>query len=73
METTMDTVTIPCAEYDRLREAAAMLADVAAFDRAMAERDNGLPHDFMRRLVAGESPLRVWRECRGLTQTALAA
>lgn len=68
----MDTVTIPRAEYDRLREAAEMLADVAAFDRAMAGHAEGLPHDHMRRIVAGEAPLRVWRDWRGLTQAALA-
>lgn len=33
----METVTIPRTEYDRLREAADMLDDVAAFDRAMAD------------------------------------
>jgi len=71
-ETAMQTVTIPRAEYDRLREAAWMLADVAAFDRAMAERAEGLPHAHMRRIVAGEAALRVWRDWRGLTQTALA-
>jgi DNA-binding XRE family transcriptional regulator len=71
MEAAVETVTIPRAEYDRLREAAEMLADVAAFDRAMAERADGLPHEYMRRIVAGEAPLRVWRTWRGLTQAAL--
>jgi mRNA interferase RelE/StbE len=68
-----DTVTISRLEYDRLREAAEMLADVAAFDRAMAERGEGLPHDHMARIVKGESPLRVFRQWRGLSQVALAA
>jgi mRNA interferase RelE/StbE len=68
----MDTATIPRAEYDPLREAAEMPEDAAAFDRAMAEGGEGLPHAFMRRIVAGEAPLRVWRDWRGLTQAALA-
>lgn len=46
---------------------------MAAFDRAMAEGGEGLPHAFMRRIVAGEAPLRVWRDWRGLTQAALSA
>lgn len=68
----METVTIPRTEYDRLREAAEMLDDVAAFDRAMAERTEGLPHAHMHRIVAGEAALRVWRDWRGLTQAGLA-
>ena len=32
-----------------------------------------MPADFAKRLVAGESPLRVWREWRGLSQGKLGA
>lgn len=35
--------------------------------------DELVPADHDRRLLAGESPLRVWRVSRGLTQAALAA
>jgi mRNA interferase RelE/StbE len=38
----------------------------------MAERGEGLPHDHMARIVNGESPLRVFRQWRGLSQVALA-
>jgi mRNA interferase RelE/StbE len=70
-------VTIPADEYDRLREAAEDLADLRAYDRAKAALASGedelVPADFAKRLIAGESPLRVWREVRGLSQVKLGA
>ena len=70
-------VTIPAEEYDRLREAAEDLADLRAYDRAKAAlaagEDELVPADFAKRLIAGESPLRVWRELRGLSQVKLGA
>lgn len=72
-----ELVTIPRAEYDRLRAAAEDLADLQAHDRAMARLDAGedelIPAAFAHRLLDGESPLRVYRDLRGLTQAALAA
>jgi mRNA interferase RelE/StbE len=69
-------VTIPRAEYDRLCSAAEQLADLQAHDRARAALDAGadelIPAAFANRLLDGESPLRVWRDLRGLTQAALA-
>lgn len=69
-------VTIPRAEYDRLRAAAEELADLQGFDRARAAltagEDELIPADFANRLLNGESPLRVYRDLRGLTQAALA-
>jgi ribosome-binding protein aMBF1 (putative translation factor) len=67
-----DTVTIPREEYDRLREAAEELADILAFDRAMQDRDEGIPSDVMRRILEDESPVRVLREWRGMTAAELA-
>ena len=53
------------------------LADVRAYDQAKAELASGedelVPAEVVARLSAGEHPLRVWREHRGLTQEALAA
>lgn len=68
----MEMVTITRDEYVRLQDAAEMLDDIAAFDAAMANRAEGLPHEFMKRLIEGEAPLRVFRDWRGLTQSALA-
>ncbi|WP_108395748.1 helix-turn-helix transcriptional regulator [Devosia submarina] len=68
-----EMITIPRAEYDRLREAAEDLADIQAYDRAMAAGEESFPSEVVDRIVDGESPLRVFRELRGLSQTALSA
>jgi len=72
-----EMVTIPRDEYDRLRAAAEDLADLQAYDRATATlaagEDELIPIDYTNRLLNGESPLRVYRDLRGLTQAALAA
>jgi DNA-binding XRE family transcriptional regulator len=71
-----ELVTIPRAEYDRLHAAAEDLADLQSHDRAMAQlaagEDELIPAAFANRLLDGESPLRVYRDLRGLTQSALA-
>ena len=71
-----EMITIPLDEYQRLRAAVEDLADLQAYDRVMADlaagREEAVPAEFARRLIAGESALRVWREVRGLTQSALA-
>ncbi|MSO93903.1 MAG: XRE family transcriptional regulator [Rhodospirillales bacterium] len=59
------------ADYEALVRAAERTWDTAAIWEAEAENDY-LPADSVRRLVAGESPVRVYREVRGLTQQALA-
>ena len=71
-----ETVTIPRAEYERLR---AMEQDYADFRAALvvgariAEGAEELvPACVADRLVDGEAPLLVWREHRGLSQSALA-
>ena len=72
-----EMVTIPTAEYRALLGTAENFADLRAYDRTMAAIVRGdeelVPEAFAKRLIAGESPLRVWRELRGLTQAALAA
>lgn len=69
-------VTIPREEYDRLRAAAEDLADLQAYDRAKAALNAGedelLPEWFADRLMKGEHPLRLYRDLRGMTQSALA-
>ena len=72
----MGTVTIDRAEYDRLIEAAAELEDLRAYDRAVARLEAGeeeaIPAEYVSRILAGEHPLRVYRELRGHTQQQLA-
>lgn len=65
---------VPYVQWVALtRRAQAAPTDEALFDAARAE-DAGerLPHDVVRRLVNGESPLKVFREHRAMTQGALA-
>lgn len=78
METDMgEMISIPLEEYRSLQAAAEELADLQAHDRTLAQLASGdeelLPTEFVKRMLSGESPLRIWREFRELTQTALAA
>jgi mRNA interferase RelE/StbE len=71
-----EMITIPLEEYKRMQAAVEDLADLQAHDRALADlaigRDEQVPALYARRFIAGETPLRVWRDFRGLTQAALA-
>lgn len=70
-----EMITIPKAQYDRLVEIADDISDSAAFDRAVAALATGddelIPSEFAKRLMAGESPLKVYRELRKMTQVEL--
>ncbi|MEO8723463.1 MAG: helix-turn-helix transcriptional regulator [Sphingobium sp.] len=69
-------ISIPLVEYLSLQAASEELTDLRAYDRALAQLADGeeelLPAELVKRMISGESPLRLWREFRGLTQTALA-
>ena len=71
-----ETVTIRKAEYDRLCAAADDLADIQAALAVRARIEAGteelVPAAVADRLIDGEAPLKVWRECRGLSQSDLA-
>ncbi|MEO5336858.1 MAG: helix-turn-helix domain-containing protein [Magnetospirillum sp. WYHS-4] len=78
---TAKTVTLNRADYEALLEAledaetAATLNANAAKERAAgkaAYRADCLSVGLVERMLAGESPVRVWREHRGLTSKALA-
>ena len=75
-ETMTETVTIPRAEYDRLCAAEADFADLRAAlavrERIEAGADEFVPAAVADRLIDRESPLRVWREHRALSRSALA-
>lgn len=64
------------ADYRALVEKAEMLDDVAAFDKAegalAAGEDELVPAPVVDALLAGVNAIKVWREYRGLSQTALA-
>jgi DNA-binding XRE family transcriptional regulator len=65
------------AEYKALRELADDADDAAALLRFAKRYSKGdvetVPIAVVDRLLAGESPLRVWREHRGMTAAKLAA
>ena len=66
-----DTITIPRAEFDRLVGAAEELDAIRAVEDYHANPREGLPHPYMVRLIDGEAPLAVFRDWRGLSQSAL--
>jgi mRNA-degrading endonuclease RelE of RelBE toxin-antitoxin system len=71
---TSDTVTLPRSEYEALIERLEDLEDAArlrAFE-AREDKADGLPAALVRRMLAGEHPVRIWREHRGLSMQDLA-
>ncbi|QJE74091.1 helix-turn-helix transcriptional regulator [Aerophototrophica crusticola] len=73
---TDNTVTLSRADWDALQEQLEDLHDRATLRRVEADlaagRTEELPIEMVDRLLAGESPVRVWRDHRGLSQRALA-
>ena len=67
---------IPVEDLQNLMDDAEMLADVRAYDAARARLDRGddelIPFTITERRLAGESPVRLWRDHRALTQEELA-
>jgi DNA-binding XRE family transcriptional regulator len=79
---TGDTVTLRRADFEALLEAVEDADDVRALHAAEARemeigkeaaRANHLPAEAVKRLMAGEHPVRIWREHRGLSQEDLAS
>ncbi len=66
-----EMITIPRSEYDLLREAAEDLADLRAYDRAKTDGYASIPAEAVKRMIEGDSPLKVFRELRGLSQMGL--
>ncbi len=68
---------VPIELWRELLEKAEALDEIRAFDEAVAALERGeeelVPEEVAARLAAGEPPLRVWREYRGLSQHELAA
>jgi len=67
---------IPVEDLQKLMDDAEMLADVRAYDAAKARIARGddelIPLTITERRLAGESPVRIWRDHRALTQEELA-
>ena len=68
-------VVLPWEEYQAMLAALEDRADTAAlagFAEQLARGEETIPATVVDRLLAGEQPVRVWREHRGLTQAQLA-
>ena len=67
---------IPVEDLQKLMDDAEMLADVRAYDAAKGRIARGddelIPLTITERRLAGESPVRIWRDHRALTQEELA-
>ena len=67
---------IPLAALQKLMSDAETLAGVKAYDIAKGRLERGhdelIPFEMVERRSAGEKPLRIWRQHRGLTQEGLA-
>ena len=71
MQVADDTITISRTQFDRLRRDSEMLSDIRAYDAAMAADEESFPAEVAVRLIAGESPLSVFREYRQLSVAEL--
>ncbi len=73
---TADSVTLRRADYEALLEAIEDAEDAAALREVEAKLAAGeteeIPIEMAERLLEGASPVRVWREHRGLSQGELA-
>lgn len=68
------SAVVPLDEYDELREALEDAADAAEVRRVLEDPDEeDVPIAYARRMWEGESPVRVWRELRGMKAADLAA
>jgi mRNA interferase RelE/StbE len=67
---------IPVEDLQKLMNDAEMLADVKAYDAAKGRLGRGddelIPLEITERRLAGESPVKIWRDHRELTQEELA-
>jgi len=71
---TPEYAVIPFAEWQSITERLEELEDIAdarSISASIAAGEETFPHEFSKRLVSGESPLKVWREYRGFTLAAL--
>ena len=67
---------LPYEEYLKLIEQAERLEDIRDFDEINAAIKRGeeelIPAEVVNAILDGKSPIKVWREYRGLTQQQLA-
>jgi predicted transcriptional regulator len=71
-----ETVTLLLTEYEALLEKAESYDELVALQEFHHALDAGqeelIPSDVVEKLVSGQSPIKVWRQYRGLSQAQLA-
>ncbi len=65
-------VVLPLSDYERLMDQADVASAASVVRNIAAGRDEMVPVEFVERIIAGASPLRAWRELRGLSGKELA-
>jgi DNA-binding XRE family transcriptional regulator len=63
---------VPAEVYERMLDDLDDLDDVRLYDAAKGKLQEYVPAAVVDRLIAGENPVAVWREHRGLSAVALA-
>lgn len=74
-ETKGKWVQVPVKDFEEMKKKLERLDDIddeAALTYALENIEEFFPIDVAKRIINGESPLRVYREYRGLTQQQLA-
>ncbi|MBS0273952.1 MAG: helix-turn-helix domain-containing protein [Proteobacteria bacterium] len=68
-----DTVTLSRKSWEAMVEALEDAKDIRTVDAFLRRKDksDAMPVAFVSRLLTGEPPVRVYREWRGMTATAL--
>lgn len=69
-----DVAILPRARYEALIERLEDLEDTRIVREEMVRRDprDDLPAELVKRMLKGDHKVRIWREHRGLTLSALA-
>lgn len=71
-----DMIVLSKSDYELLLERAELSEDIAAVEayrrKLAAGEEEAIPEEFANRLIDGESPIRVYRELRGLSARELA-
>ena len=66
-----DAVILSKKDYEKLLRHKEDLEDIRALKDYETSGEEGFPSEVVERLVDGESPIKVYREYRGLTQIKL--
>jgi DNA-binding XRE family transcriptional regulator len=63
---------LPFPAYEEMKRLSEAMRDIQSYDAALTDSGESVPHSVMLRLMGDESPVKVWREYRGMAQAALA-